>query len=236
LVVNKPAGVVVHPAPSVKEPTLVDWLVQHGISLSTISGEERHGIVHRIDKETTGALVIAKNNAAHQALSEQLQSKQMGRYYLAIIDQPLKDNRVVEAPIARNPKNRLKMAVVDGGKAAKTHCVPLAAAPHGSALIAAKLFSGRTHQIRVHLGALGRHILGDALYGFKSKEGKIPRIYLHAYVLYLIHPIRREPLEIVAPLWEDMAGYLRQHFEEESLHETLQPESIRRRFVDTVFV
>ncbi len=236
LVVNKPAGLVVHPAPSVKEPTLVDWLVQRGISLSTLSGEERHGIVHRIDKGTTGALVIAKNNTAHQALSAQLQDKSMGRYYLAVTDLPLKADRCVEAPVARNPKNRLKMAVVEGGRSAKTQFAQLEAAPGGSALVAAKLFTGRTHQIRVHLGVLGRHILGDGLYGFKTKEGKIGRIYLHAYVLYLTHPTRGEPLEIVAPLFEDMADFLACNFDKESLHETLQPDAIRRRFSDGIFV
>ena len=112
LVVNKPSGLVVHPAPSVKEPTLVDWLVKKGISLSTISGEERHGIVHRIDKETTGALVVAKDNKVHEMLSEQLQDKSMGRYYLALIDCPLKEDVVVDKPIGRNPNNRLKMDVV----------------------------------------------------------------------------------------------------------------------------
>jgi 23S rRNA pseudouridine1911/1915/1917 synthase len=222
LVVNKPAGLVVHPAPSVKEPTLVDWLVQRGISLSTLSGEERHGIVHRIDKDTTGALVIAKNNAAHQNLSEQLQDKSMGRYYLAVIDHALKTSREVSAPIARNPKNRLKMAVVEGGRAAKTQFVALTTSrQQGSSLIAAKLFSGRTHQIRVHLGVLNRHILGDNLYGIKSKECKIGRIFLHAYVLYLTHPIRGDNLEIVAPLFDDMMGYLNRNFDKEMLHESI---------------
>jgi len=120
MVVNKPSGLVVHPAPSVKEATLVDWLVHKGISLSTISGEERHGIVHRIDKDTTGALVIAKTNEAHQKLSEQLQDKSMGRYYLALIDYPLKDSGIVEKPIGRNPNNRLKMDVIQNGKEAKS--------------------------------------------------------------------------------------------------------------------
>jgi len=128
LVVNKPAGLVVHPAPSVKEPTLVDWLVERGVSLSTLSGEERHGIVHRIDKDTTGALVIAKNNTAHQHLSAQLQDKSMGRCYLAVINQPIKSSKTVEAPIGRNPKNRLKMAVVEGGRMAKTRFVQLSTA------------------------------------------------------------------------------------------------------------
>ena len=235
LVVNKPVGLVVHPAPSVREPTLVDWLVQRGISLSTLSGEERHGIVHRIDKDTTGALVVAKNNAAHQKLSLQLQDKSMGRYYLAVIDQPLKQSIEVSLPIARNPKNRLKMAVVVGGRAAKTRLIPLLTTPKKKSLIAAKLFTGRTHQIRVHLGALSRHILGDNLYGLKSKEGKIARIYLHAYVLYLTHPTTGKPLEVVAPLFEDMMGYLRENFDEEMLHESIDPDHLRRRFVDDVF-
>ncbi|HFQ60982.1 MAG TPA: RluA family pseudouridine synthase, partial [Epsilonproteobacteria bacterium] len=173
LVVNKPSGLVVHPAPSVKEPTLVDWLIHKGISLSTISGEERHGIVHRIDKETTGALVVAKTNEAHEKLSEQLQDKSMGRYYLALIDCPLKDDTIVDKPIGRNPKNRLKMDVVPHGKSAKTAFVKLAQTAYDVELIAAKLFTGRTHQIRVHLNTLGRHILGDDLYGFKTKRDKI---------------------------------------------------------------
>ncbi len=236
LVVNKPAGLVVHPAPSVKEPTLVDWLVQRGISLSTLSGEERHGIVHRIDKGTTGALVIAKNNAAHRALSAQLQDKSMGRYYLTVTNLPLKTDCQVEAPIARHPKHRLKMAAVEGGRVAKTQFAQLAAVPGGPALVAAKLFTGRTHQIRVHLGTLGRHILGDTLYGFKTKEGKIGRIYLHAYVLYLTHPTRGDLLEIVAPLFEDMADFLARNFDKESLHEALQPDAIHRRFADGIFV
>jgi len=235
LVVNKPAGLVVHPAPSVREPTLVDWLVQRGVSLSTISGEERHGIVHRIDKETTGALVVAKNNAAHQHLSVQLQNKSMGRYYLALIDQPLRQSMDVNMPIARNPKNRLKMAVVPDGKNARTRFVALATSEDESSLIAAKLFTGRTHQIRVHLGAIGRHILGDNLYGIKRKNGKIDRMYLHAYVLYLTHPTRGEQLEIVAPLFDDMMGYLNENYDGELLHERIQPESLRRRFADDVF-
>ena len=213
MVINKPAGLVVHPAPSVKEPTLVDWLKQRGVSLSTLSGEERHGIVHRIDKETTGALLVAKNNEAHEALSRQLQDKTMGRYYLALIDKPLKESRIVEVPIARHPKNRLKMAVVEGGKAAKSAFVNIAESRTGSALIAAKLFTGRTHQIRVHLSHIGRHILGDTLYGFKSKRSTIPRVYLHAYELYVTHPRTAQRIRIGAPLFADMAAYIDTYFE-----------------------
>ena len=223
LVVNKPSGLVVHPAPSVKGPTLVDWLIQKGISLSTISGEERHGIVHRIDKETTGALVVAKDNKTHEALSAQLQDKSMGRYYLALIDCPLKDDIVVDKPIGRNPKNRLKMDVVQEGRSAKTAFVKLLPSKYDVELIAAKLFTGRTHQIRVHLNTLGRHILGDDLYGFKTKRDKIPRVYLHAYLLYLIHPITGEKMEFVAPLFEDMKTYISKNFDQDAIDEKIDP-------------
>ena len=230
LVVNKPSGLVVHPAPSVKEATLVDWLVKKGISLSTISGEERHGIVHRIDKETTGALVIAKDNKTHEMLSLQLQDKSMGRYYLALIDHPLKEDVIVDKPIGRNPKNRLKMDVVPHGKEAKTAFKKLLTSQYDVELITAKLFTGRTHQIRVHLNTLGRHILGDDLYGFKSKRDKIPRVYLHAYLLYLIHPVTGETMEFVAPIFEDMDSYLKKYFDTEEMAQKLEPKVLKSAF------
>jgi 23S rRNA pseudouridine1911/1915/1917 synthase len=232
LVVNKPSGLVVHPAPSVKEPTLVDWLVKKGISLSTVSGEERHGIVHRIDKETTGALVIAKDNKVHEALSEQLQDKSMGRYYLALIDHPLKEDVIVDKPIGRNPKNRLKMDVVAHGKPAKTAFKKLLTSAYGVELIAAKLFTGRTHQIRVHLNTLGRHILGDDLYGFKSKRDKIARVNLHAYLLYLIHPITGEKMEFTAPLFDDMKRYLSKYFDQGEIDEKINPLTLGTLFTN----
>ena len=223
LVVNKPSGLVVHPAPSVKEATLVDWLIKKGISLSTISGEERHGIVHRIDKETTGALVVAKDNKVHGMLSEQLQDKSMGRYYLALIDCPLKDDIVVNKPIGRNPSNRLKMGVVPHGKSAKTAFKKLLTSAYGVELISAKLFTGRTHQIRVHLNTLGRHILGDDLYGFKTKRDKIARVNLHAYLLYLIHPITGEKMEFTAPIFDDMKTYMTKYFDQNEIDEKIDP-------------
>ena len=232
LVINKPSGLVVHPAPSVKEATLVDWLVKKGISLSTISGEERHGIVHRIDKETTGALVVAKDNKVHEMLSLQLQDKSMGRYYLALIDCPLKDNIVVDKPIGRNPNNRLKMDVVPHGKPAKTAFKKLLTCAHGVELISAKLFTGRTHQIRVHLNTLGRHILGDDLYGFKTKRDKIPRVNLHAYLLYLIHPITGEKMEFIAPLFDDMKTYMTKYFDQDEIDKKIDPLSLGAGFME----
>ncbi len=232
LIINKPSGLVVHPAPSVKEPTLVDWLIHRGISLSTISGEERHGIVHRIDKETTGALVVAKNNETHHALSKQLQDKSMGRYYLALIDLPLKTDRQVVKPIFRNPHNRLKMAVIEGGREAKTEFIGIAEGSNGTALVAAKLYTGRTHQIRVHLESLGRHILGDELYGFKAKKGKIPRVYLHAYMLYLTHPRTGERVEVFAPLFDDMRMYIEKYFNKGEIDEKIQQDQLQKHFMD----
>ncbi|RUM76739.1 MAG: RluA family pseudouridine synthase [Sulfurovum sp.] len=233
LVVNKPSGLVVHPAPSVKGATLVDWLVHKGISLSTISGEERHGIVHRIDKQTTGALVVAKDNATHEALSNQLRDKSMGRYYLALIDCPLKDNILIDQPIGRNPKNRLRMDVVPYGKSAKTAFIKLAQGKNNEELIVAKLFTGRTHQIRVHLNAIGRHILGDTLYGFKSKSDKITRVNLHAYLLYLVHPKTGEKMEFKAPLFEDMRTYINKNFNQGDINEKINSLTIPSLFATT---
>ena len=230
LVVNKPSGLIVHPAPSVKEPTLVDWLIHKGISLSTVSGEERHGIVHRIDKETTGALVVAKNNEAHQNLSEQLQDKSMGRYYLALIDYPLKDKVIVNKPIARSPNNRLKMDIVEGGKEAKTAFVKLAEGKSDIELIVAKLYTGRTHQIRVHLSTLGRHILGDTTYGYKSKSYKVNRVQLHAYQLYLTHPKTKENMTFIAPLFNDMQKFISNHINIDNIEKNIKDGEIDRLF------
>ena len=214
LVLDKPAGVVVHPAPSVKDATVVDWLVAKGISLSTIAGEERYGIVHRIDKVTSGALLVAKNNDTHSRLSLQLQNKSMGRYYLAIIDYPLKDNLTIERSIGRNPSNRLKMAVVPDGRYAKTDFAKIARCASGTTeLVAARLHTGRTHQIRVHLSSIGRHILADELYGYRGAINMKDRIFLHAFRLYFTHPASGKRMEIKAPLPEDMNTYLKKNYE-----------------------
>jgi len=227
LIVNKPSGLVVHPAPSVKEPTLVDWLRSKNITLSTLNGEQRDGIVHRIDKETSGVLVVAKNNDAHQKLAKQLEDKSMGRYYLALIDLELKEDCIVEKPIGRNPKNRFKMAVVEGGKEAKTAFIKLLQANSCRyELIAAKLFSGRTHQIRVHLHSLSRHIVGDLLYGFKSNNDRIGRFYLHAYIISLKHPKDGKLRHFVAPLGDDFKRMLEKYFDMENLNEKIKPQSL----------
>ena len=209
MVINKPPKLVVHPAPSVKEATLVDWLKSKNYSLSTLAGEERFGIVHRIDKDTSGALVIAKNNKTHEFLSKQLKDKTMGRYYLMLLNEPLKEVKCVNKPIGRNPKNRLKMAYVKNAKEAKTLFVPLY-----ENLTAAKLFTGRTHQIRVHLSTIGRYILGDILYGAKNQ--KISRVMLHAYEIYFLHPNGKK-ISIIAPLMDDFIQNLPKGFNYEKI-------------------
>ena len=227
LVVNKPANLTIHDAPSVKDATLVDWLKLKEISLSTISGEERHGIVHRLDKGTTGVMVVAKTNEAHTCLSEQLQDKTMGRYYLAITDLALKDDVIVDKPIGRNANNRLKMSIDENGRNAKSAFKKIDLSKNGNyELIAAKLFTGRTHQIRVHLSSMNRHILGDNLYGFKGDLNKINRFYLHAYNLYLIHPKSKKLMTFKADLPDDMNEFLDKHFQMENIHDKIDANNI----------
>lgn len=230
LVLNKPAGLVVHSAPSVKEATLVDYLKAKGYQLSNLSGEERFGIVHRLDKDTSGAIAIAKSNQAHIALSEQLKEKSMGRYYLALIDLPLKDKLVVECLMGRNPNNRLKMAKLPYGRYSKTTFAPLLGTT--PSLIAAKLDTGRTHQIRVHLESISRHILGDKVYG--KKDNTDLRLMLHAYLMYFIHPISKKKILIQAPLFEDMLGFLKQNFSLEDINEAISQEHILMCFGDNI--
>ncbi|MEA3288812.1 MAG: RluA family pseudouridine synthase [Campylobacterota bacterium] len=245
MVLNKPAGVIVHDAPSVNEATLVDWLKTKKISLSTISGEERHGIVHRLDKGTSGLIVIAKTNEAHVALSRQLEDRTMGRYYLAFIDLPLKEDIEVNKPIARNPNNRLKMGIVPHGKSAKTRFIKLQTSLDEDIsrnnmtrinyeLIAAKLYTGRTHQIRVHLESLNRHIVGDSLYGFKGNTDKINRVYLHAFSLYLKHPISNKDMNFNIDLPNDMKKFYMENFNKDSYSEKVNSEYIIDRLESSI--
>ena len=232
LVINKPSGVTVHPAPSVKEATLVDWLKHKGIRLSTISGEERHGIVHRLDKVTSGTMVVAKNNKAHEFLSEQLQDKSMGRYYVAVLNPPLKEDiTTIEQHIGRSSHNRLKMACVETGKYAKTTFANLLPSEDENIqLVACKLFTGRTHQIRVHLESINRHILGDHIYAIAPKQEKSERILLHAYIIYFIHPSTKEKMSFVANMDEKMQEYISKKFNSEQINEVMEPSHILKCF------
>jgi len=236
LVINKPSGVTVHPAPSVKEATLVDWLKHKGIRLSTISGEERHGIVHRLDKGTSGTMVVAKNNEAHEFLSKQLQDKSMGRYYIAVVTPPLKEDvTIIESNIGRSSHNRLKMACgLEHGKYAKTMFKHLAlSGDEKTQLIACKLFTGRTHQIRVHLESMNRHILGDHIYGLSPKTEKAERILLHAYLIYFIHPTTKEKLFFKADFDKIMNDTIVNKFDTEILNEVIDTEYIMHSFTTT---
>ncbi len=213
LVLNKPPNLVIHPAPSVKNITLVDWLKSRGYSLSNINGEERHGIVHRLDKGTTGAILIAKDNRTHTALSRQLADRTMGRYYLAITNIPLNSDIVVEAPIGRNPKNRLKMGIVETGRPAKTMFKQIAISQSGKyGLVGARLFTGRTHQIRVHLSTLNRYIVGDELYTPKRLLEKAPHMLLHAHTIYFQHPATGKQIYIDVEIDRYMLDFIKKYF------------------------
>ncbi|MDN5096978.1 RluA family pseudouridine synthase [Aliarcobacter butzleri] len=235
LVLNKPYNLTVHDAPSVKDATLVDWLKLKNISLSTISGEERHGIVHRLDKGTSGVMVIAKTNEAHLNLSKQLEDKSMGRYYLAILDLALKEDVIIEKPIGRNPNNRLKMSIEENGRNAKSAFSKIALSDNEKfELIACKLYTGRTHQIRVHLSSINRHILGDNLYGFKGELNKINRFLLHAYYLYLTHPVTNKQMCFKANLPEDMKNFLNTNFQKENINDKIDEKHIINSFSFTI--
>lgn len=234
LILNKPPSLVVHKAPSVKETTLVDWLKHKGFTLSTLSNEERFGIIHRLDKDTSGGIIIAKNNFAHTILSNQLKDKSLGRYYLALIQGELKKT-TIECNIGRNPKNRLKMANLDSfrqknlnARYSKTDFIPLLKNENNLQLIAAKLYTGRTHQIRVHLESLNRHIIGDILYG--KNDCFNTRILLHAYLVYFIHPRTGKKMLFKVPVFTDMLEFLKKNFNEADLNEYIQEDFILRSF------
>lgn len=232
IVVNKPVGMTVHPAPGAGNDTLVHALLSHcGGSLSGIGGVQRPGIVHRIDKDTSGLLVVAKHDVAHQHLAEQLKSRTLKRTYYAWVWGALypKDGKV-DAPIARHPTHRKKMAVVDGGREAVTHYrtrynIVLKDAVPMMSCLELNLETGRTHQIRVHMNHIGHGLVGDATYGpstgtrlarLKEKGISLPeetgrflrgfaRQALHAAKLGLIHPVSGEAMQFEAPVPEDLA-------------------------------
>ncbi len=190
-VINKPQGLVVHPASSYKDTTLVHGLLYQMEQLSDINGVIRPGIVHRIDKDTSGLLVVAKNDKSHQVLSNMLKGHQIRRTYIAIVYGSFNESKAkIDAPIGRNPKNRLKMAVVADGRPAVTHFEVLKQFDK-YAIIKCELETGRTHQIRVHLAYINHPILGDPIYGPKKVYGHTGQ-FLHAYQLEFDHPIKKE--------------------------------------------
>lgn len=209
LVINKPVGLVVHPGAGHSSGTLVNALLHHCDDLSGIGGVERPGIVHRLDKDTSGLLAVAKHDRAHHALQQQLQSRRMKRCYYALAEQGFaEDAGVIEAPIGRHPVDRQRMAVVPDGRFARTHWQVMQRFGEYTWL-ALELDTGRTHQIRVHLRHIQRPLAGDAVYGSRRRHPfKVERPLLHAYRLSFAHPVSGEALSFEAPLPPDFAQVL----------------------------
>lgn len=208
-VINKPRGMVVHPAPGNPSGTLVNALMYHIKDLSGINGVVRPGIVHRIDKDTTGLLVVAKNDAAHLRLAEEIQQRQAHRTYLALVYGNIRqDQGSVDAPIGRHKKDRKKMAVVPDGRSAITHYKVLRRYGGRYTLVKADLETGRTHQIRVHFAHMGHSVVADPVYSAGRDTFGVSGQLLHAYCLKLIHPATGEPMSFYAALPEDFLQVL----------------------------
>ena len=209
IVVNKPSGMVVHPAPGHPDGTLVNALLYHCAgTLSGVGGALRPGIVHRIDRDTSGLIIAAKNDAAHQYLSAQLADHTLARTYECIVVGKLREDRgTVDAPIARHPADRKRMAVVAGGREAVTHWEVIARYP-GYTHVRCRLETGRTHQIRVHMAYIGHPILGDTVYGAKKEVPGLTGQCLHAVGLRFLHPRTHEVVELSCPLPEEFTRML----------------------------
>ena len=203
IVINKPQGMVVHPAPGHYTDTLVNALLYHcGDSLSGINGIMRPGIVHRIDMDTSGVIMAAKNNNAHRSLALQLAEHSITRKYNAIVYNNIKeDEGTIDKPLGRNPSDRKKMAVIPGGRRAVTHYRVLDRLGKFT-YIEAQLETGRTHQIRVHMTYAGHPLLGDSVYGPKKQPFNLKGQVLHARVLGFVHPVTGEYMEFESPLPE----------------------------------
>ena len=212
LAINKAAGMVVHPGVGTGEDTLVHALLAHCAGgLSGVGGVERPGIVHRLDKETSGVLLVAKNDAAHRGLSEQFAGRHLRKEYLALVSGvPRLQSGVIERAISRHPVHRERMTVGEGGRPARTDWAIVEAFGDRAALLRCRIHSGRTHQIRVHLKSIGHPLLGDKVYGGKP-DPALPapsRVMLHAERIAFLHPITARPRDVRAPLPEDFAQLL----------------------------
>ncbi len=214
-VVVKPAGMVVHPAAGNEDGTLVNALLHHLDHLGGIGGELRPGIVHRLDKDTSGLLLVAKNDASQLHLSQQLQNRQMEKHYRALVEGIWgEESGRIEAPIARSKRDRKKMAVDPEGREAVTEWRVLARG-RGVTLLDVHILTGRTHQIRVHMRHIGHPVCGDPIYG-AARGAKVSRLMLHAYSLSFTHPATGERLTFTAPLPEAFVRSLRANGVEES--------------------
>ena len=227
LVVDKSAGMVVHPAPGNWSGTLVNALMGRGSELSEGVSPDRAGIVHRLDKETSGLLLVAKTDRAHRILSSAIASRRVTRRYAVMIWGHLDgDALTVEKPLARDPRDRKRMAIVNNGRQAKTDFVRLARFGPGD-LLRAHLHTGRTHQIRVHLASVGHPVMGDDVYGGGGGRriiGLAPkRHFLHAAWLQFLHPITGAPMDIRSPLPDDLKNSLRVIGEGEAVAQAEDP-------------
>jgi 23S rRNA pseudouridine1911/1915/1917 synthase len=215
LVVNKPAGMVVHPGAGTKGDTLVHALLSHCAgSLSGIGGVERPGIVHRLDRETTGAIVVAKTDAAHRGLAEQFAERDLHKEYLALVSGiPRLLSGVVDQPIDRDKRHRHRMTISEEGRPARTDWELVEKFDISRvSLFRCLIHTGRTHQVRVHMKSIGHPLVGDRTYGWRPHQAKLPveaeRVMLHAHKLTLVHPITEATLELEAPIPADMAELL----------------------------
>ena len=208
IVVNKARGMTVHPAETVQSGTLVNALLYHCKDLSGINGVKRPGIVHRLDKDTSGVMVVAKSDSAHLSLAAQIKNKTATRTYLAIVHGVLADDEgIITGAIGRDKSDRKKMAIVEGGKPAVTEFRVLERFENFT-YVECKLQTGRTHQIRVHMKAIGHPLLGDTKYTARKNIFEICGQALHSHTLSLIHPTTGEPMNFTAPLPDDMKNIL----------------------------
>lgn len=213
IVINKPKGMIVHPAPGVYTGTLVNGLLYHCKNLSGINGVIRPGIVHRIDKDTTGIIVVAKNDEAHAFLSDQFKEHSIKREYYALLEGKfMKTEGSVDKPLGRHKRDRIKMAITTDGKRAVTHYEVLEQYDNGTSLVKCSLETGRTHQIRVHMASISHPVVGDTIYGLKKQRYKLEGQVLHAKTLGFIHPTKKEYMEFSSELpsyYEDILNNLR---------------------------
>jgi 23S rRNA pseudouridine1911/1915/1917 synthase len=211
LVVNKAAGMVVHPAPGHHDDTLVNALLARYAELRVTEDDLRPGIVHRLDRDTSGLLIVAKNTHTQAALVEQMKRHEVVKRYLALVEGIVAlDSGIIDAPIGRNPRHRQQMAITaSGSREARTHFRVLERFARHTLLLL-QLETGRTHQIRVHLKAIGHPVVGDPVYGSGRKQPSIlsPRQFLHAYQLCFTHPVTGEAIELEAPLPADLQAGL----------------------------
>ena len=206
VVIDKPAGLAAHPGPGHPDQTLVNGLLALCPDIQGIGGEIRPGIVHRLDKDTSGLMIAAKTEAAHHDLSRQIKDRSVEKGYLALVEgTPASESGVIDVPIGRDPRRRTRMAVATEGRESRTGYRLLERAG-GHSLLELRLHTGRTHQARVHLAWLGHPIFGDAVYGKRSRI--LPRHFLHAHSLAFAHPSTGEPLRFSSPLPEDLAAAL----------------------------